>query len=197
VSTSRFHDQYQGVANQVERHRDALMTQGSPARRTGAGDRCGPGEMVRESGSSGGPATGGLPIDKERAMSVHPNVEQLQRGYKAFGDGDMATLTEIIPENAVWHVGGHNKLTGDYRGRDAIFGYFAKLMELTDNTFKAELIHAVGDDQFAVALQRSTGKANGQEYDGTDVLVDRMDNGQAVETWLYTEDPVKFDQMFS
>src|SRR3982074_1134003 len=129
-------------------------------------------------------------------MSVHPSVENLQRGYKAFGDGDMATLSEVIPENAVWHVGGNNKLSGDYRGRDEVFGYFAKLMELSGGTFKAELIHAVGDDQFAVALQHSTGKANGREYDGTDVLVDRMDNGRAVETWIYVENPAECDQMF-
>jgi hypothetical protein len=130
-------------------------------------------------------------------MSVHPNVEQLQRGYKAFGDGDMDVLAEIIPENAVWHVGGNNQLTGDYRGRDAIFGYFAKLMELSNGTFKADLIHAIADDHFACALQRSTATANGVDYDATDVLIDRMENGVAVETWLYVEDAAKLDRMFA
>ncbi len=97
----------------------------------------------------------------------------------------------------MWHIGGNNQLSGDYRGRDAIFGYFAKLMELTDGTFKADLIHAVGDDQFAIALQRSSARANGQDYDGTDVLVDRMQNGLAVETWVYVEDAAKLDRMLS
>ncbi len=39
-------------------------------------------------------------------MSEHPNIELSRRGYAAFGTGDMATLTELIADDAVWHVGG-------------------------------------------------------------------------------------------
>jgi ketosteroid isomerase-like protein len=39
----------------------------------------------------------------------------------------MATLAELIAEDAVWHLGGRNSLTGDYEGREAIFGLFARL----------------------------------------------------------------------
>lgn len=55
-------------------------------------------------------------------------------------------------------------------------------------TFKADLVHVVGDDKFAVALQRSTWTVKGQSYDGVDVLADRVDDrGLAVETWVYLE----------
>ena len=73
-------------------------------------------------------------------MAEPSSVENLRRGYKAFADNDVATLSEIIPEDAVWHVPGRSQLAGDYRGRDAIFGYFMKLSELTGGTFKAELV---------------------------------------------------------
>jgi len=55
-------------------------------------------------------------------MAEHPNAELARRGYEAFGTGDMAVLAELIAENAVWHLGGRNRLSGDYEGRDAIFG---------------------------------------------------------------------------
>jgi uncharacterized protein len=130
-------------------------------------------------------------------MAEAQSVKNLRKGYKAFAEGDMEALAEIIPDAAVWHIPGKSPLAGDYKGRDAIFGYFAKLMEVTDGTFKAELIHALGDDSFGVALQRSTATARGRTYTGTDVLVDRIENGSAVETWAYPENQALFDEMLS
>src|SRR5437899_12495630 len=115
-------------------------------------------------------------------MAEAASVQMLRKGYKAFAAQDMEALAEVIPEDAVWHVPGRNQLAGDYKGRDAIFGYFGKLMELSGGTFKAELVHVVGDDKFAVALQRSTWTIADRSYNGTDVLVDRVDgSGHAVE----------------
>ncbi len=130
-------------------------------------------------------------------MAEAQSVQNLRKGYKAFAEGDMEALAEIISEAAVWHIPGKSPLAGDYKGRDAIFGYFAKLMEVTGGTFKAELVHALGDDSFAVALQRSTATAQGRAYTGTDVLVDRIENGSAVETWVYLENQDLFDELLS
>src|SRR5437763_16475735 len=97
-------------------------------------------------------------------MAENQSVEDLRRGYKAFADNDVETLTESIPENAVWHVPGRSPLAGDKKGREAIVGYFMQLMEKTGGTFKAELVHAVGDDDYAGALQRSTMTVDGTDY---------------------------------
>ena len=130
-------------------------------------------------------------------MAEPSSVENLRRGYKAFADNDVATLSEIIPENAVWHVPGRSPLAGDYNGRDAIFEYFMKLTEATGGTFKAELVHAVGDDNYGVALQRSTATVKGKQLDSFDVLVDRIENGQAVETWVWSGNQYEFDDLLS
>lgn len=69
-------------------------------------------------------------------------------------------------------------------------------MEVSGGTFKADLMHIVGDDKFAIALQHSTWSVDGRNYDGTDVLVDRVDaNGVAVETWVYLEDQALADEI--
>jgi uncharacterized protein len=131
-------------------------------------------------------------------MAEHPSAENLRRGYKAFADNDVEALSEVIPENAVWHIPGRSVLAGDYHGRDAIFGYFMKLNELTGGTFKAELVHVLGDDQYAVALQRTAATVKGgKEHSSFDVLVDRMENGQAVETWVWSGKPYEFDELFA
>lgn len=128
-------------------------------------------------------------------MAESKGVEDLRRGYKAFADNDVDTLTEIIPEDAVWHAPGRSQLAGDYKGREAIFGYFMKLAELTGGTFKAELVHVVGDDNYVVALQRTTATVNGKSLDSFDVLVDRMENDKAVETWVWSQKQHEFDEL--
>jgi len=131
-------------------------------------------------------------------MAEAKSVRNLRKGYKAFADQDMTVLSEVIPEDAVWHVPGRSPLAGDYKGRDAIFGYFGSLMEISGGTFKADLVHVVGDDSFAIALQRSTWTVNGRRYNGTDVLVDRVDEkGLAVETWIYLEDQALADELLA
>lgn len=57
------------------------------------------------------------------------NLENLRRSYKAFGAGDMGTLSELLSDETVWHILGRNPLSADYKGKDAGFGFFGKLME--------------------------------------------------------------------
>ena len=41
-------------------------------------------------------------------MADHPNATLLRKGYAAFGQGDMATLTDLFSEDVVWHFPGNN-----------------------------------------------------------------------------------------
>ena len=121
-------------------------------------------------------------------MAEHENAARLRAGYAAFSSGDMEALNEFIPEDAVWHVTGNSALSGEYKGRDAVYGYFGKLMETTAGTFKATLLHVVADDDHSVGMQRSEATINGKQVSTTDVLINREENGEAVETWIYFED---------
>ncbi len=58
-------------------------------------------------------------------------------------------------------------------------------MEVTGGTFKATLLHVLADDEYGMALQHSSATINGKETSTTDVLIDRVENGEAVETWIY------------
>jgi ketosteroid isomerase-like protein len=54
------------------------------------------------------------------------NVAQVRKGYEAFGAGDLASLKELFHPDAVWNVPATGVITGNYRGRDAIFAFFAQ-----------------------------------------------------------------------
>src|ERR1700739_2780168 len=76
---------------------------------------------------------------EEKIMAEHPNAVRIRDGYAAFINGDLAVLNDLLTEDVVWHHGGRSRLSGDYHGRDAVFGLFGKLFEVTGGTFHMDL----------------------------------------------------------
>jgi uncharacterized protein len=132
-------------------------------------------------------------------MSQHPNALRIRTVFAAFREGDVATITAMIPEGAVWHFPGrHGQLAGDYRGRDAIFGFFMKVQDLTDNSFHLDLIDVVANDENAVALFRGHGARNGKRLDNPTCLRLRLNGeGQVVEVWEFVWDLYHVDDFWS
>ena len=58
---------------------------------------------------------------------AHSNEDLARRGYDAFTRGDMQAVSDVFADDIVWHVGGRSPLAGDYRGKDEVLGFLAKL----------------------------------------------------------------------
>ncbi len=130
-------------------------------------------------------------------MADHPNAALLRKGYEAFDKGDMAVLTELFGEDVVWHLPGNNPLTGVHRGRDAVFGIFAKSVELSGGSFKIELHDVLANDEHVVALTRATGSRQGRQLRSLDTDVYHMSNGKVMEFWSFAEDQRLTDEFWS
>jgi hypothetical protein len=85
-------------------------------------------------------------------MAEHPNAERIRRAFDAFARGDMATMTELIAEDTVWHIPGRGPLSGDYQGRETVFALFGRLVQGSEGTFTQQLHDALASDEHAVAL---------------------------------------------
>jgi uncharacterized protein len=128
---------------------------------------------------------------------AHPNEELVRRAFDAFAKGDVDTLRELTDQDGVWHTPGRNLLSGDYRGVDEILGFFARVMELTGGTFRAELHDVVANDEHAVALYVSRGEREGRTLENRNVLVIHVRNGKLAETWTLSDDQYAADEFFS
>ena len=130
-------------------------------------------------------------------MAEHPNVTRMKDGYAAFAKGDFAVLNDLFADDVLWHVGGHNQLTKDYRGRDEVYAFFGKLMELTDGTFHLD-VHAVfADDEHAVALVISTGSRGGKTVTVDEAHVYHMRDGRVTEFWDASTDQAASDELLA
>ncbi|MBC6449907.1 nuclear transport factor 2 family protein [Actinokineospora xionganensis] len=90
------------------------------------------------------------------------NVAAVRAGYAAFNSGDIDTLMAILAKDCVQHVPGKGQLAGEYKGVEAVLGYYGKLGELTDGTFRVDLSEVHSDGKSHVcAIHQVSATRNG------------------------------------
>jgi ketosteroid isomerase-like protein len=128
-------------------------------------------------------------------MAEHPNVARIKDGYAAFAKGDFAVLNDLFAEDLLWHDAGRNQLSGEYRGREAVFGLFGKIMEVTEGSFRADVHAVLADDEHAVALVVITASRGGRSIEVNEAHVFHMRDGKAVEFWNAPTDVYALDEL--
>jgi ketosteroid isomerase-like protein len=127
----------------------------------------------------------------------HANVERARRAYEAFGKGDMQAVGEFMADGIVWHVSGTNVIAGDYRGKDAKFGFFGKLMQETGGTFKADVHDILANDKHVATLVTNTAERKGKRLEWRAVNVSHADaEGRVTEFWAFNENSAELDEFF-
>jgi uncharacterized protein len=90
---------------------------------------------------------------------------------------------------------GRSQIAGDYRGREAVFGLFGKIMEVTEGSFRMDPHAVLADDEHAVALVFATASRGGRSITDNDAHVFHMRDGKVVEFWTASTDQYAFDEL--
>ena len=128
---------------------------------------------------------------------AHPNEDLLRRGYAAFAAADLDTVFSLFADDMVWHNGGNNQLAGDFRGHEAIMGFFGQLIEITGGTFRLDIHDVVANDVHGVVLVTAHAERDGQPLAVREANIWHLADGQATEFWAFPEDSATFDKMFA
>jgi ketosteroid isomerase-like protein len=120
------------------------------------------------------------------------NIDMVRRMY----EGELAEGGVISPD-IIWHVPGHNPVSGTYEGIDAYANQMTgRMAPLTQWDFELERVMPNGD--MVVATFRVQGERKGRTVDLQGVHVMRLDgDGQVVEGWGFTDDQDALDEFFS
>lgn len=130
-------------------------------------------------------------------MGATENAELVRRGYEAFNTGDLATLSELFAEDAVWYAAGSGVLSGTKQGRDAILAYFGELGARSQGSFQATVHDIVGGEEHTVGLQRTHAESNGKILDIGTAISFVLRDGKVVEGREYAEDTAKGDDFWT
>ena len=129
-------------------------------------------------------------------MVEHPNVAIIRQGFKAFANSEIATLLDAIADHAVWHSPGKNPLSGDYEGHQAILEYFTKFSQLSQGTFKTELLNVLANEYHGVAITRDTATCQGKTMSWDGAVIFRLQDGKLAEAWAINQDQEAVDEFW-
>lgn len=86
----------------------------------------------------------------------------VRQAYASFNAGDADALRRVFTTDVVHHVPGSGPLAGTYKGVDSVLGYYRKLGEMTDGTFRADLVDVHGDgSSHVIAVHQMSATRNG------------------------------------
>ena len=84
---------------------------------------------------------------------AHPNEDLVRELFAANGRGDIDALRDqYFADGIRLHYPGRGPLAGDHDGVAQVLGFFGRVFELSQGTFRTELHDVVANDEHAVAL---------------------------------------------
>lgn len=123
---------------------------------------------------------------------------RLEAWLDAYGNRDRQTMLDSLAEEAVWHVGGTHRHSGDYRGRDAILGYFDAVREATADTMALEPLEILANNRHGAAFLRVTAERNGRRLETVAADAFRFDDeGRIVEFWASNANQAAIDEFWA
>ncbi len=118
--------------------------------------------------------------------------------FDAFLRSDVDRIREVLGEQVVWHFPGRRgRLAGNHEGRDAVLSFLFDVAQLTNGTFRLELIDVLANDRHGVAIFRGSGSRNGASLDNPTCLRMRIEDGRVVELWEFVWDLYHVDDFWS
>lgn len=117
------------------------------------------------------------------------NIETVRRFY--------AREEELAAPDIIWHVPGHNPISGTYTGRDEYFNLMpSRMAPLTQWDF--DLGHIMVNGDLVVATFHLQGERNGKRVDLDGAHIFRVDaEGRVAEGWGFASDQDVLDDFFS
>jgi ketosteroid isomerase-like protein len=118
------------------------------------------------------------------------------RAFEAWNTGQIEVLKETFSEEAVLHFAGTNRLSGTYRGVDAVTD--ALLRASQGGGTQAEVEAVLASDEHVMVFFRATGAHGGTTLDVVLAMAIKNDAaGKLTEIWFLANDQAAYDAFWS
>ncbi|MFE9427538.1 nuclear transport factor 2 family protein [Kitasatospora sp. NPDC006697] len=131
-------------------------------------------------------------------MAEHPHAALVRQGYEAFSRGDMEALRGMMTSDCTQHVPGTSTMSGDFKGVDAVLGYYGRLAAETVGTFRVEMEHLFVDGRgHVMSVHRFTAERAGRTIDMLGGIVFRIIGEKITDLDECVEDMAATDEFWS
>jgi acyl-CoA thioesterase FadM/ketosteroid isomerase-like protein len=123
--------------------------------------------------------------------------EFLTRQREMYAGGDFAPVEELLADDVVWHVPGTSPIAGDYRGHEAVIGYFRLRRKLAGGTIAVTKRREAHHSEALVQLADGRAPLGGRDVVWRTAGVYRVADGKIAEAWLVPLDQEHFDRVWA
>lgn len=122
---------------------------------------------------------------------AHPNEEIAREYLRAFNEGNLERVGELLSDDVVIHFPGRNPVSGDKRGKEEVMAFFKVMARRAGVGSTPPDVHDVlANDTRAVALM--TRRVGGIE--ASVAVVYEIREGRIAEVWPYERDQYAVDE---
>ena len=129
---------------------------------------------------------------------LHPNEEVARQEMEAALRGDLEGMIAHYTDDVVLHYPGRNKLSGTYRGINAIRAWVDMVSELIGpgGSFTRSLHDILANDDHTVQLVSVDARtASGRTASWNAAVVMHIRAGKICEMWIHIDDPYVLDAL--
>jgi ketosteroid isomerase-like protein len=128
-------------------------------------------------------------------MGVPDNIATVRRFYAAGpADDDTARYAYASPD-IVWHVPGANRVSGEYRGAEAVFRLMPESMQPLER-WEIDVVDVMGNADLVVATVTIRGSRYGRSIESDGAHVFRLDDdARIVEAWGFVVEQALLDEI--
>jgi ketosteroid isomerase-like protein len=127
----------------------------------------------------------------------HPNATLMHKADEALLAGDFPSFLALHTEDVIMHIPGSGPLSGDHKGRDGIAAVFQQEMAMLDAPPETVPLDDLGSDDHAAGVFIQRMQRAGRTYEGLQVVIARVRDGQLSEIWFRPQDQAAFDEFFT
>ncbi len=122
---------------------------------------------------------------------MHTNEHIVREYLRAFNDGDLDRVEDLLTDDVVVHFPGRSPMAGAKRGKDDVMGFFRTMVSRAGvGSMPPDIQDVCVSEQHAVAL--ITRHIAG--IDATVAVVYRIDGGKIAEVWPHERDQYAVDE---
>ena len=109
-------------------------------------------------------------------------VQVMREIDEALHKDDIEGFFSHFTDDVKSHIGGNNKLSGDYEGKDKLQDVFGRFMEAA-GSYSFESHAYMADDEHGVTLQTSHFERDGRSMDLQEAFIMHFRDGKISEMW--------------
>ena len=101
--------------------------------------------------------------------SAEENRRLIEGLYAAFTRWEIPAVFEALDEKIFWHIPGRGPLSGDYRGKTEVMGFFQRFMQMSGGTFRVHVEDLLANDRRVLVLVTESAEREGRKWSSPQV----------------------------